>query len=153
MPVAMSNQTRQGKPLKPTKSLKTSGFCTDHPLYISPVDLDAIMDIESRNMPPLNGNVSLRYDTGSLLVEATECFSSKQDRVDPVLNEEVTAGWPVTDVKAGELWGQWSLTGCANNIFDKYYFSHLSYQRDPFASGEKVPEIGRLAYLTLAYEY
>jgi iron complex outermembrane receptor protein len=104
-------------------------------------------------MPPLNGNVSLRYDTGSLFIEATERFSSKQDRVDPDLNEEVSAGWAVTDVKAGELWGQWSLTGCVNNIFDKYYFSHLSYQRDPFARGVKVQEIGRLTYLTLAYEY
>ena len=30
--MAMSNQTRREKPLKPTKSLKTSGFAADHGL-------------------------------------------------------------------------------------------------------------------------
>lgn len=104
-------------------------------------------------IPPLNGNVALRYDLGDLFVEATERFADRQDRVDPALDEEVTPGWAVTDIKAGKTWGEWSLTGGVNNIFDKYYFSHLSYQRNPFGSGVKVPEIGRLAYLTLSYNY
>ncbi len=104
-------------------------------------------------MPPLNGNVALRYDLGDLFVEATERFADKQDRVEPALNEQPTSGWAVTDIKAGKTWNEWSLTGGVNNIFDKYYFTHLSYQRDPFASGVKVPEVGRFAYLTLSYNY
>jgi iron complex outermembrane receptor protein len=39
------------------------------------------------------------------------------------------------------------------NLFDKYYFTHLSYQRDPFRSGYKVPEVGAFGYLTVSYRY
>jgi iron complex outermembrane receptor protein len=33
-----------------------------------------------------------------------------------------------------------------DNVFDKKYFEHLSYLRDPFATGVKVPEPGRTFY-------
>jgi len=107
----------------------------------------------SPRSPPLTGILSLRYDTGSWFAEATERFADSQDRVDPSLQEEATSGWGVTDLKAGANWERWSVTGGVNNLFDRYYFSHLSYQRDPFASGIKVPEIGLFAYLNLAYRY
>ncbi|ORJ60539.1 ligand-gated channel [Geothermobacter hydrogeniphilus] len=104
-------------------------------------------------IPPLNGRLALRYDNGDWFVEATERFADRQNRVDPDLQEEETAGWAVTDVKAGADWNRWSLTGGVNNIFDRFYFSHLSYQRDPFSSGVKVPETGLFAYATLAFHY
>lgn len=104
-------------------------------------------------IPPLTGRASLRYDNGTWFVEVAERFADRQDRVDPVLQEVETSGWAVTDLKAGVNWDQWSLTGGVNNLFDRYYFSHLSYQRDPFASGVKVPETGLFAYATLAYQY
>jgi len=104
-------------------------------------------------IPPLTGRVALRYDNGTWFIEAAERFADRQNRVDPDLQEVETAGWAVTDVKAGVNWEQWSLTGGINNVFDRYYFSHLSYQRDPFASGVKVPETGLFAYATLAYHY
>lgn len=104
-------------------------------------------------IPPLSGNLSLRYDVGSFFVETTERFAQRQDRVDPNLDEEETAGYGVTDIKAGTQWEQWMLTGGVNNVFDSLYYSHLSYQRDPFSSGVKIPETGLLAYLTLAYKF
>lgn len=104
-------------------------------------------------IPPLTGSLGLRYDNGDWFAEATERFADRQNRVDESLNEEETAGWAATDVKAGANWENWSLVGGVNNLFDRYYFSHLSYQRDPFASGVKVPEVGLFAYLRLAYKY
>jgi iron complex outermembrane recepter protein len=104
-------------------------------------------------IPPLTGTLSLRYDNGSWFAEATERVADSQSRVDPSLQEVATSGWGVTDLKAGANWNRWSVTGGANNLFDRYYFSHLSYQRDPFASGVKVPETGLFAYLNLAYRY
>ena len=59
----------------------------------------------------------------------------------------------VTDLKAGLEWERWTVTAGVNNLFDKYYFNHLSYQRDPFRSGYKVPETGAFAYLTITYRY
>ncbi len=104
-------------------------------------------------MPPLSGSVSLRYDVDRWFVELTERFAARQDRVDEELNETETAGWGVTDLKAGLNWEKWSVIGGVNNLFDKYYATHLSYQRDPFRSGVKVPETGAFAYLTVAYRF
>jgi len=104
-------------------------------------------------IPPLSGSVSLRYDNGLWFAEATERFADRQDRVDTSLNELETPGWAATDLKAGATWDQWSLFGGVNNLFDSFYYSHLSYQRDPFASGVKVPEMGRFLYVNLSYRF
>lgn len=104
-------------------------------------------------MPPLTGSASLRYDVDRWFVELTERFAARQNRVADDLSETETAGWGVTDLKAGVNWQRWSVTGGVNNLFDKFYESHLSYQRDPFRSGVKVPETGAFAYLTIAYKY
>jgi iron complex outermembrane recepter protein len=104
-------------------------------------------------IPPFSGNVSLRYDNSQYFVETTLRFAAAQDRVDTSLKEDETAGWGVADLKAGKSWQQWSLVGGINNIFDKQYYSHLSYQRDPFASGVKVPESGAIVYLNLSYHF
>lgn len=104
-------------------------------------------------IPPLSGTFGLRYDNGLWFSELAERFSGRQDRVDLGLNEQQTPGWAVTDFKAGITWDQWSLLGGVNNIFDHSYYNYLSYQRDPFRSGVKVPEIGRFAYVNLAYHY
>lgn len=104
-------------------------------------------------IPPFSGTVSLRYDNGSYFFEASERFAAKQDRVDTSLNEEETKSWGVTDIKAGITWKRWGLIGGINNLFDKEYYSHLSYQRDPFRAGEKVPEMGLFAYVNLSYSF
>jgi iron complex outermembrane receptor protein len=39
------------------------------------------------------------------------------------------------------------------NLFDRTYVEHLSYQRDPFAAGFKVPEPGRSFQLAAQYAY
>ena len=104
-------------------------------------------------IPPLAGSVALRYDIDTWFVEIQEQFADQQDRVDDSLNEEETSGWNITNIKAGLNLDQWSIYAGVNNLFDKYYFSHLSYQRDPFRTGAKVPETGSFAYLTVMYKY
>jgi iron complex outermembrane receptor protein len=105
-------------------------------------------------IPPLKGLVSLRYDNGRCFMEVTQTMVDNQDRVDTGLNEESTAGWATTDLKTGFDYRKWRIIAGVSNLFDKYYFSHLSYLRDPFASGvgAKVPENGRNYYLTVAIE-
>jgi len=104
-------------------------------------------------IPPLEGKVSLRWDIDSYFVELTERFADSQDRVDESLGEEETSGWAVTDIKAGANWAGWSLYGGINNLLDKFYRTHLSYQRDPFRTGARVPEVGAFAYVNLSYRY
>ena len=104
-------------------------------------------------MPPLSGSLGLRYDIDTFFVEVTERFADKQDRVDDSLDEAETSGWGVTDIKTGLNVDRWSVYAGVNNLFDKFYNSHLSYQRDPFRSGVKVPEVGVFGYVTVAYRY
>ncbi|PLY00155.1 MAG: ligand-gated channel [Desulfuromonas sp.] len=103
--------------------------------------------------PPLNGSVSLRYDLGTWFAEITERFADRQDRIATSLQELETAGWNITNIKGGYYFDNWSLIAGVDNLFDNYYFSHLSYQRDPYSSGVRVPETGRMAYLTISYSY
>ncbi|MBJ6725079.1 TonB-dependent receptor [Geomonas sp. Red875] len=104
-------------------------------------------------MPPLRGSVSIRYDDGKLFVEAVENLAREQDRVDPALQETTTAGWATTDLKGGYKFGGLSLIAGVNNLLDKQYYSHLSYARDPFQSGVRVPETGRFCYVTAEYAF
>jgi iron complex outermembrane receptor protein len=60
-------------------------------------------------------------------------YHSKQDRIDDYLNETSSASWYKFDL-AYEL-----------------YTQHLSYLRNPFASGNKVYEPGRLVRLSIRY--
>lgn len=104
-------------------------------------------------IPPLSGTVSVRYDNGTFFLEALENLAREQSRVDASLNETTTSGWATTDIKGGINYRSVSIIAGINNLFDKYYYSHLSYARDPFQSGVKVPENGRNVYFTLAYKF
>jgi iron complex outermembrane recepter protein len=104
-------------------------------------------------MPPLRGTISVRYDNGTFFVEALENLAREQDRVDPNVQETRTTGWATTDLKAGMNLDRITLIVGVSNLLDKQYFSHLSYARDPFQSGVKVPENGRNIYGSLSYRF
>ncbi|MFA7062032.1 MAG: TonB-dependent receptor [Pedobacter sp.] len=104
-------------------------------------------------IPPLKGMLAMRYDVDTWFVEVAENFANSQDNVDSALGEQATAGWMTTDLKAGYKYKALSVYAGIYNLLDKFYYSHLSYQRDPFASGVKVPENGRNFYLTVAYKF
>ena len=104
-------------------------------------------------IPPLKGTVAARYDNGMVFAEVAENFADRQGRVDTKLQETPTAGWATTDLKAGVTYRKVTVFAGLNNLFDKNYLSHLSYQRDPFASGYKVPENGRNFNITVMYKF
>lgn len=104
-------------------------------------------------IPPFAGSVALRYDVDTWFFEVTENFAARQDRIDKSLGEAETPGWMTTDLRAGWNYGVLSLYAGVENLLDKHYFSHLSFQRDPFASGVKVPETGRNFYATAVFSF
>ncbi|WP_183361837.1 TonB-dependent receptor domain-containing protein [Geomonas limicola] len=104
-------------------------------------------------IPPLKGTLSVRYDDGHLFVEALENLTREQDRVDTGLLEQRTSGWATTDLKAGYTIERFTVSVGVSNLLDKQYFSHLSYARDPFQSGVRVPENGRNIYGSLSYRF
>jgi iron complex outermembrane receptor protein len=102
-------------------------------------------------IPPLKGTAALRYDRDSYFIEAAENLSARQYRIDTSLNEAQTDGWDTTDLKAGWTRGSLSIYAGVYNLFDKYYYTYLSYLRDPFASGVKMPENGQSFFVTVSY--
>jgi iron complex outermembrane receptor protein len=59
----------------------------------------------------------------------------------------------VVNVKVGGNFRGFTITAGIDNVLDKKYFEHLSYQRDPFRIGVKVPEPGRTFYVNVSYTF
>ncbi|WP_461832379.1 TonB-dependent receptor [Aquifex sp.] len=112
-----------------------------------------IRDKDVAEVPPLTARISLRYDNGTYFGEIESVFASTQNNVDTDLNEKKTSGYGILNVKGGFRRNRLTLYGGVENVFDKLYYTHLSYLRNPFSSGVKVPEPGRTYYITLNYEF
>jgi iron complex outermembrane receptor protein len=104
-------------------------------------------------MPPLNSRAGLRYDTGRLFAEVEGVFVAPQDRVATELKEMPTPGYGIANIRFGADRKRFSIRGGVNNIFDRAYYEHLSYQRDPFRTGTKVLEAGRNIFVNVAYRF
>ena len=105
-------------------------------------------------MPPLRSRASLRYGTNRFFVEVNGLASARQDKIDTRLLEQPTAGYALLGVKGGIHHKQWNVAAGVDNLTDRLYYEHLSFQRDPYRSGIRIPEPGRTFYLnvSLAFE-
>lgn len=104
-------------------------------------------------IPPLHAQVALRFEWSWFFAEASEYYAARQDRVDTALHEEPTSAWYVTHLELGAKWRDLRFTAEARNLFGRQYVEHLSYLRDPFASGVRVPEPGRSLMATVQYAF
>jgi iron complex outermembrane receptor protein len=104
-------------------------------------------------MPPFRGRVAARYDDGRLFGSVEGVFAADQDRVDASLNEARTPGWGVLNASAGLRHGRLGVTVGVANLLDRLYTDHLSYQRDPFRSGVRVPEPGRSLFANASFRF
>jgi iron complex outermembrane receptor protein len=102
-------------------------------------------------MPPLRGRVAARFDDGRFFGSVEGVFAADQDRVDASLNEVRTPGWGAMNASAGLRQGGLRVTVGLTNAFDRLYVDHLSYQRDPFRSGVRVPEPGRSLFVNASF--
>jgi len=104
-------------------------------------------------IPPLKTRLALRYDKGVYFGEVETILSATQNRVDTDLNEQKTSGYGVVNAKVGGNFRGFTITAGIDNVFDKKYFEHLSYLRDPFRTGVQVPEPGRTFYINASYTF
>ena len=112
-----------------------------------------INDKDIAEIPPLTARLSLRYDTGTYFGEVEGILTATQNNVDSDLQEEKTSGYGIMNIKLGGEYKNFKFIGGIKNVFDKLYYNHLSYLRNPFRSGVKVPEPGRTYYLTVSYVF
>ena len=101
-------------------------------------------------MPPLKSRASLRYGNRVFFTEVEGRAVARQNFVDRSLLEQPTAGYALMGIRGGMHRERWNLAVGIDNIFDRFYYDHLSFLRDPFRTGIRVPDPGRSAYINLS---
>ena len=119
-------------------------------------DPDPTRNIFSTNiaeMPPINSRTDLRYDTGRYWAEIEGVFAGPQDNLDTDLQETPTPGYGIANLRAGFNFRRFAVAAGVHNIFDRFYYENLSYQRDPYRSGTRVYEPGRNLFINVSYRF
>lgn len=109
--------------------------------------------VELAEMTPLRGSAWIRYDNGLYFTELEGVFTATQTLVDRAMGEQKTSGWGIANIKAGYEKGGLKLMAGLRNIFDRYYYEHLSYSRDQFATGLKIAEPGRSWFVSMQWQF
>ena len=104
-------------------------------------------------MPPLKVRTALRYGNRIWFAEAEGVAANAQRLADTDLGETPTAGYAIANLKFGLHVKRMTLTLGVDNLFDRYYREHLSFQRDPFRTGIRVPEPGRNLFVSVGYGF
>jgi len=111
-----------------------------------------IVDRDLPELPPFSGHLALRWEPGRWYAELEGVAAAEQARVDSGLQETPTPAWAIGNLRAGVELGRFWLLGGVENLFDRAYREHLSYQRDPFRAGVAVPEPGRSFTFSLRFQ-
>jgi iron complex outermembrane receptor protein len=118
-----------------------------------PLPERGIFDTDLAEMPPVRGRTSLRYGTRLWFAELEGLAAGPQRCVDSDLRELATSGYFMMNVRAGIHRGPLALTFGVENVLDRFYLEFLSYQRDPFRTGFRVPEPGRNIFLNFGFTF
>jgi len=118
-----------------------------------PIPGDNIMSRNLAEFPPLKSRALLRYGNRFMFLEFENLTAWAQNNVDTGLKEQRTPGYAVMNFKVGVHTKKFKFAGGIDNLSNRFYYEHLSYQRDPFRLGIKVPEPGRSLYLTANYAF
>ena len=104
-------------------------------------------------MPPLRGWSALRYAHRWAFAELGAIAANRQTHVDTDLKEAPTAGYGLLNIKLGFTYRKLSASFSIDNLLNRFYYEYLSYYRDPFASGVKIPEPGRNVFAQIRYSF
>ena len=79
--------------------------------------------------------------------------AASQTRVDLTQNEDFTGSWNTLDMGLVYEMEKVRLAFDAENLTNSLYTQHLSYNRNPFASGVRVDEPGRTFRVTASFKF
>ena len=112
-----------------------------------------ILSTNLPEIPPLRGWSSIRYAHRWAFAEFGAVAADRQTLVSTDLKEVPTAGYGLFNIKLGFTYRKLSGSFAIDNLLDRFYYEHLSYYRDPFAAGVKVPEPGRNVFAQMRYSF
>jgi iron complex outermembrane receptor protein len=118
-----------------------------------PIASKGILSRNLPEMPPLRSRAGIRYATGRISAELEGVFVTRQNKVNSDLAEAPTAGYGTANLGVSGEFKRFTIRIGLQNLFDRYYTEHLSFQRDPFRTGVRVPEPGRNLFLNIGYRY
>ena len=104
-------------------------------------------------MPPFRTWSALRYAHRWAFAEFGTIAAGRQSYVSTDLRELPTAGYALLNAKLGFTFKKLSASFNVDNLLDRFYYEHLSYYRDPFSAGVKIPEPGRSLFVQLRYSF
>lgn len=115
--------------------------------------LAGVLDSNLPEMPPLRFRAALRYTHKFGFAELGGTAVARQGLIDKDLNESATAGYASLDLKLELKYWKISASLAVDNLLNRDYVEHLSYFRDPFSSGVRVPEPGRNLFVQLRVNF
>jgi iron complex outermembrane recepter protein len=104
-------------------------------------------------LPPLRSRTVLRWGNRFMFAEAEGLLLRRQSKIDTDLREDPTPGYGILSFRTGVHAGKVNFSVAAENLLNRFYYEHLSFQRDPFRLGVKVPEPGRNLFVMIAYRF
>jgi iron complex outermembrane receptor protein len=116
-----------------------------------PQPSSAILSSNLFQVPPLRVQVNVRYERKAFFGEASSILTGRQDHVDTDENELTTSGFSVFNLKLGYRKPRYRIEGGVDNLLGREYSEYLSYARNPYASGIRLPEPGRNFFVNLSY--
>lgn len=111
---------------------------------------------------PLNGNFALTYELGKFELIGEAKFAAKQDKVSKYNSEAQSPAWSILNLRGRyNLNEETRVTFGVENVFDKYYYDHLSGLNrvnnaalgGDLAMGVHVPNPGRFGYIGVNYSF
>jgi iron complex outermembrane receptor protein len=112
-----------------------------------------LSDPDLPSVPPPRAIVSLIYEEEDLFLEAEVIAEAPQPHADSDAGEIPSKGWETINLRGGYEMSNFRIRAELTNLLNRFYYSHLSYVRDPFYRGSPVPEPGRSLRITLSYVF
>ncbi len=119
----------------------------------NPAPSEHVFDSDLAEMPPLKSWAKVRYGSRRVFSEFALVGAGAQRHVDSDLRETPTPGYLIMNFKLGWHAKDLLATIGVDNLANRYYFEHFSYNRDPFRSGVIVPEPGRSLSVSITYSF
>jgi iron complex outermembrane receptor protein len=136
-----------------TSALSLNGGSSYSRGSATPLARSNVLSSNLPEMPPLRAWSALRYAHRSAFAEFGMVAADRQARVSTDLKETPTAGYGLLNFKLGFTHRKLSASFTVDNLLNRFYYEHLSYYRDPFAAGVKIPEPGRNVFAQVRYSF